>query len=177
MYLGDYAGNSIVYFTWSSNDADGASITRSTDGTVRVYKDDGDAESTAGVTDTEDFDGLTGVHMCKIDTSADAFYATGHHYSVVLAGATIDAQTVNAPLACFSIENRFDSDLAIAAALAAHDAKLDTVDSLVDAIKVLTDKLATMVELDGAVYRYTDNALEEAPGGTSIVTQGPRIGD
>ena len=54
---------------------------------MRVYKANGTTESTAGVTDTEDFDSLTGVHHCRIDTSADAFYATGNDYAVVLAGA------------------------------------------------------------------------------------------
>jgi hypothetical protein len=31
------------------------------------------------------------------------------------------------------------------------------------AVKVVTDKLVTAIELDGAVYRFTENALEEAP--------------
>jgi hypothetical protein len=37
------------------------------------------------------------------------------------------------------------------------------VDSEVGAIKIVTDKLDTALELDGAVYRYTTNALEQAP--------------
>ncbi len=109
MYLGDYQEDSTVYFNWATNDKSGASITRATDGTIKVYKDDGTTESTTGITDTEDFDGLTGVHNCKIDLSSDAFYAVGHDYSVVLAGAVIDGQTVNAVLATFSIQNRFAS--------------------------------------------------------------------
>lgn len=108
-YLGDFKKDTILYFCWDTNDKSGASITRSTNGTIQVYKDDGTSESTAGITDTEDFDSLTGIHNCKIDLSADAFYVTGHDYSVVLAGATIDGETVNAVLATFSIENRFAS--------------------------------------------------------------------
>lgn len=107
LYLGDYKEDSTLYFCWDTNDKNGASITRATNGTIKVYKDDATSESTSGVTDTEDFDGLTGVHNCKIDLSADAFYAKGHDYSVVLAGAVIDGETVNAVLATFSIENRF----------------------------------------------------------------------
>ena len=107
MYLGDYKVDSILYFCWDTNDKNGASITRATDGTIKVYKDDGTVESTAGITDSEDFDSLVGVHNCRIDLSADTFYAKGHDYSVVLAGATIDGKTVNAVLAAFSIENRF----------------------------------------------------------------------
>lgn len=106
MYLGDYAEDETVYFLWSTNDSSGASITRATDGTVSVYKDNGTTQSTAGVTDTEDFDSLTGVHACTIDLSSNVFYAIGADYSVVLSASTIDGQTVNTPLAHFSIENR-----------------------------------------------------------------------
>ncbi len=107
-YLGDIAEDSTIDFIWSTNDAVGASITRATDGTISVYKANGTTQSVAGITDTEDFDSLTGVHHCRIDTSADAFYAVGNDYAVVLSAATIDGQTVNAPIAHFSIENRFD---------------------------------------------------------------------
>jgi hypothetical protein len=104
MYLGDFPEDATIRFPWSSNDSGGASVTRATNGTISVYKDGGTTQSTAGVTDTEDFDSLTGVHMVTIDASADAFYVTGSEYAVVLSGATIDGAVVNAPLACFSIE-------------------------------------------------------------------------
>jgi len=106
-YLGDYVEDETVHFIWSTNDSSGASVTRTVDGTVSVYKDNGATQSTAGVSGTEDFDGLTGIHECTIDLSADAFYAVGADYTVVLSAATIDSQTVNAVLAHFSIENRF----------------------------------------------------------------------
>lgn len=110
--FGDFLEDETVHFLWSTNDRSGASITRATDGEVRVYKDNGVAQSTAGVTDVEDFDGLTGIHACTIDLSADAFYAVDSDYSVVLAGAVIDGETVNAVLGHFSIQNRFaETDL------------------------------------------------------------------
>ena len=58
------------------------------------------------------------------------------------------------------------TDLATAAALA-------TVDTVVDDIKVATDKLDDTFELDGSDYRFTANALEEAPtgGGGSAPTE------
>ena len=108
VYLGDIQEDATVHFMWSTNDGSGASITRATNGTVSVYKDNGDTQSAAGVTDTEDFDSLTGVHVCTIVTT-DAFYAKAANYSVVLSAATIDGQVVNAVLAHFSIENRSDS--------------------------------------------------------------------
>lgn len=50
-------------------------------------------------------------------------------------------------------------------------AQIDAVDNFVDtevsAVKAVTDKLDTALELDGAVYRYTTNALEQGPAGGS----------
>jgi hypothetical protein len=109
--LGDVAVGVTVYIPWNTNGADGASITRSVDGSIRVYKDDSTTQrsSGAGITDNEDFDGITGTHLLKIDLSdnTDAgFYATGHNYTVMLVAATIDGKTVNAWIGTFSIENR-----------------------------------------------------------------------
>lgn len=57
----------------------------------------------------------------------------------------------------------------VAAAVAAVSAKIDTVDDLIDtevgAIKSVTDKIDTAMESDGGVYRFTTNALEQAPSG------------
>lgn len=107
MYLGDFIAGQIVHFMWSTNGANGASITRATNGTVSVYKGTSTTQSIAGITDTEDFDTLTGIHHCAIETDADgAFYDAGSNFIVVLSGATIDGQIVNAVLAHFSIQNR-----------------------------------------------------------------------
>jgi hypothetical protein len=106
-HLGNYVEDETVYFKWSSSDSSGGSITRSTDGTISVYKDDSVTQTTTGVTDTEDFDSLTGVHHVTIVTT-DAFYTAGTDYAVVLSAATIDTQTVNAVLATFSIANRHE---------------------------------------------------------------------
>lgn len=175
LYLGDYEEDSTVYFCWDTNSKRGASITRATDGAIKVYKDDSTTESTAGITDTEDFDSVTGVHNCKIDLSSDAFYAVGHDYSVVLAGAVIDGETVNSVLATFSIENRFmrGTDSAALASvctearlaeLAAANlpADVDTLKGYCDKIDDATDGLTAIkgeVEgLAGEAMRGTDNA-------------------
>jgi hypothetical protein len=112
-YIGDHAEDSTVYISWSTTNKNGASTTRATDGSIRIYKNDSTTEKATanGITDTEDFDAITGVHMIKIDTSNDTgdagFWAAGNDYFVVLFGATIDGETVNHPIAHFSIENRF----------------------------------------------------------------------
>lgn len=106
--LGDRTEDSTIYIKWATNSSAGASITRATNGTISVYKDNNTTQSTAGITDTEDFDSLTGVHHITIDLSADAFYVAGSDYQVVLSAATIDGQTVNFPIASFSIEKEFN---------------------------------------------------------------------
>ena len=133
--LGNIAEDATIDFKWNSNDGSGASITRATNGTISVYKGNNTVQSTAGVTDTEDFDSTTGVHHVRIDTSADAFYAVGNDYQVVLTGATIDGQTVNAVIARFSIENRRDESaidrilLAVPNVAAGSNGGLPTVDA------------------------------------------------
>ena len=114
MYLGDFVVDAVVDAKWTTQNGSGASITRSTDGSIRLYKDNSTTQrsSAAGITDTEDFDSLTGVHHLRIDLgdNTDAgFYAAGHEYQVVLEGAVIDGQTVNAALFHFSIERELSS--------------------------------------------------------------------
>jgi len=106
-YLGDIAEDATVTFGWSTNNRDGASITRATDGTVKIRRSGG-TEIAAGITDNKDTPD-TGLHECIIDTSAHVNYQPGYDYEVWLDGAVIDGQTVNAVLATFSIENRSDA--------------------------------------------------------------------
>ncbi len=115
-YIGDYNINSIVRKKWSTTGTDSNSITRATDGTLKIYKDDSATQRTSlsGVTQIEDFGGDTGVHSISIDLSdnTDAgFYASGHDYDVVMSSMTIDGKTVNAPIMSFSIQNRSDANL------------------------------------------------------------------
>lgn len=113
IYLGDFQAGATVHLKWNTNDADGASVTRATNGSIRIYKGSSTTQrsSANGITDTEDFDTdpLTGVHHLSIDLSdnTDAgFYAAGSDYQIVLVGAVIDGATVNACIGQFSIQNR-----------------------------------------------------------------------
>lgn len=106
-YLGDIAENATIAFGWDTVDGNGASITRATDGTIKVRRlDDGTDCTGTSVTDNEDTPD-TGIHECIIDTNDNANYTPSNDYAVWLDGAVIDGQTVNAVLATFSIENRF----------------------------------------------------------------------
>lgn len=148
-YFGDFATSATVRVPWSSNGANGASITRGTDGSIRIYKDSSTTQrsSSAGITDSEDFDAITGVHWVTIDLTdnTDAgFYAAGHDYTVVLVGAVIDSQTVNVALGTFSIQNRYGSSATSATAIA--DAVLTRATSNVEStVKSAPKCLGAMV--------------------------------
>lgn len=107
-YLGNFRPGQTIRGLWNSADANGASVTRATDGTIAVYKDSDVTQVTTGLTDSENFDGVTGIHQVVIDTSASpTFYTAGSHFQVVLAGATIDGQVVNAVLFEFDLINQY----------------------------------------------------------------------
>lgn len=111
MWLGSYVVDSTVDFKWDTRAVAGESITRATDGSIRIYKDNSTTQRTSsnGITDTEDFDSLTGVHHLRIalnDNTDAGFYAAGHEYQVVVVGAVIDGKTVNTCIAHFSIERQ-----------------------------------------------------------------------
>jgi uncharacterized protein YaiE (UPF0345 family) len=170
-YLGDIQRGRSLYFAWPTFDSSGASVTRTVNGTVSVYKNDNTTQSTAGVTDTEDFDTLTGIHWVKIDTSADAtFYAAGNDFTVVLSGATIDGQTVNAVLGHFSVENRFRGEgrRAVAQAAGATSLTLDaSASATTDFYKGWTFEIVdgTAAGLSGLCTAYN--------GGTKVATIDP----
>jgi hypothetical protein len=77
-------------------------------GDIKIYKD-GDATqraSTSGFTATASFDTTTGINLVGInlaDNTTANFYEAGSDYFVVVGPITIDAQTVELPLAHFTI--------------------------------------------------------------------------
>lgn len=176
-YLGDVAPGAIVRSMWNSSDANGASITRSTNGTISVYKDGGTTQSTAGVTDTEDFDSLTGVHLVAIDTSADGtFYSAGSDFIVVLSGATIDTRTVNAALFSFSLNNRsLQSRLPAALVSGRIDASVgamaaDTLTATAIASGAITAAKFAVGAVDASAI--ADEAIDAATFAAGAITSG-----
>jgi hypothetical protein len=104
-YLGNITAGQTLNFMFSTSNQSGGAVAPTTPGTVTVYEDNSTTGMTNGVTYTPSFNGVPGVNLVTIATS-DAFYAAGHDYTVVLSGAVIDGQTVNAVVAGFSIAFR-----------------------------------------------------------------------
>jgi len=109
-YYGDFPEDATVYIpfnTFSSDDPSASvTITDLVDTDIHYHKNghvdqySADAATLVSI----DFDGITGNHMLAIDTSENAFFATGSEISVRMEGTTIDGATINAFIGAFSIE-------------------------------------------------------------------------
>lgn len=105
-----------IKISFNTYDANGASVTV-TDlvaGDVKIHKDGGLTQrtSSAGITVSIDFDGITGNHIISIDLSdnTDAgFYALGSTYQVRLEGITVVTQTLNSWVGIFSVRSAAES--------------------------------------------------------------------
>jgi hypothetical protein len=109
----------------------------------------------------------------NLDAAVSSRLASG----TVTVGA-INSDVITADSIAASGIAEIQSGLATSSALSAIDTKIDTIDNFIDteisAIKSTTDKLDTTVELDGLVYRFTVNAVENVStggaGGTDWTT-------
>jgi hypothetical protein len=75
MWLGDLTEDQIIDYKFTTRGTTGAPTTLAGTPALSVYKANSTTQSTAGITLTADFDGVTGLNHVRIDTSADAFYA------------------------------------------------------------------------------------------------------
>ncbi|MCJ7483873.1 MAG: hypothetical protein MUO31_13020 [Thermodesulfovibrionales bacterium] len=101
-YIGDFKVNDTLSFTWESG------MITASGGSIRVYKDGNTSEVTVptGVTETLDFDSITGKHKVEIDLSANTFYSKKSDYTVIRKDVVIFGQTLDLVIAEFSIEHR-----------------------------------------------------------------------
>ncbi len=112
MYLGDYLEDATVYFSFTTNAADGGRESFSAsleEADIVIFKNG--AAMTLGastITITNDIGTRTGVHMVSVDMSNDADFTTAADYSAVLYASdeTLDSQAPAGVLAAWSCENR-----------------------------------------------------------------------
>lgn len=126
----------------------------------------------------------------NLPASPSGLDAAGVRTAVGLASANLDTQLDALPTAAEAatavrselgtelgrIDAAVSSRLATAGYTAPDNASITTIKGAVDtevaAILAIANKLDTALELDGAVYRFTTNALEQAPtGGGSLTAQ------
>jgi hypothetical protein len=104
MYQGDVAVHQIVYWMFTTQVS--GLPTALVGGVLSVYKDDDVTQTTTGPTLVASFDGVVGLNSVKLDT-ADAFYAAGHDYTVVITTGTVGGVlAIGYVVGMFSITNR-----------------------------------------------------------------------
>ena len=170
-YLGDYTEDyATLNFKFSTHKADGTPATLSGTPAISVYKANSTTQSTAGITLTVDFDGVTGLNNVLIDLSADAFYATANDYSVVITTGTVDSvSVVGTVLAHFSIENR--TQKADLVKLGGNTQSATDLKDLVDTgYDPSTHKIQGTVLVDGVTGMATSAELAKVPKSDSNVS-------
>lgn len=151
---GDFAPGSTIDIKFRTCRQDGSPATLSGTPAIAAYKSNSITQSTAGITLTVDFDGITGLNHVRVDTSASgAFYAAGADFDLVITQGTVDGVSVAGSLVGeFSVANRpvlavdADEDLrdALGLAVANLDEQLTGIDDAVDAeIQDLLDRIGT----------------------------------
>lgn len=107
-HLGDFDTSKIIYGKFATfRPSTGATFTLAGTPAISVYKDNSTTQSTAGITLTADFDGVTGLNHFAIDTSADGtFYSSGSFFDIVITTGTVDSvSVVGAVVGSFSLRN------------------------------------------------------------------------
>jgi hypothetical protein len=130
------------------------------------------AMTTPDTTLNTKLDSKTGLYAGSVQATAANGFEAGKFYALLIGSGTIDSQTPATLITfCIRADGQRPDEVAtrIMTALPAESvataANLATVDGIVD-------KLDTAMEADGAVYRFTTNALELAPSaGINPATQ------
>lgn len=114
--------------------------------------------------------GAVGLASANLDTQLDGLPTAAENTTAVWAAGSRTLTALDEDSTTLDLDSTIRGALGMASAdldtqidALATASALATVDTVVDAIKVTTDKLDDTLELDGADYRFTANALEEAP--------------
>lgn len=132
--------------------------------------------------------GTAGSYGALVETNLDATVSSRSTLTAGQVNAEADAALADVGLTT-TVTGRIDAAISTRLASASYSAPLDAagvrgavglasanldtqlsaiddfIDTEVGAVKTVTDKLDTAMELDGSVYRFTVNALEQAPVG------------
>lgn len=149
-YVGNRATGSTISKKFVTLNGSDVPTTLAGSPVLSVYKDSDLTESTAGVTLTADFDGVTGLNNVVIDTSTDTvFYAAGSDFDVVIAAGTVDGSSVvGTPVLSFSLGGvPIDGTSFDPSALTAIQGEVNTALTLFPAAKV-ADVAAVIAAID-----------------------------
>jgi len=183
------SGQSVSFLALAS--ADGSPVTSGTP--AIVLSKDGAAQTASSNSATHFGNGVWGLDLTQGETNCDHLVASMtlatavgsmvQAYPYVASDFMADVTSL-ATSSAVSALNNFDPASDVVATVttcttnsdmrgtdsAATAANLAVVDGVVDSNNAILDKLNTALVLDGAVYQFTTNALENAPSGGSAPT-------
>lgn len=170
-YLGDKSPGATITCWFTTADADGVP-TALTSGTISVYKDNSDTQSTSGVTLSASADSVTGANRVVIDTSANGtFYSAGSDFTVMLTAGTVDGTSVVG-----YVIGRFT--LRESAAYDAVTAGVGLADGAITAAKIASDAITDAKIASGALTaaKFASGALDAVWSVTTrLLTAGTNI--
>jgi len=171
-YIGDFAEDYATLNTkFTTVAGTGASTVLAGTPVISVYKANGTTQSTAGITLSVDFDSVVGLNNVLIDLSADAFYATGNDYQIVITTGTVDSvSVVGYVIGEFSIENRTSfpkADFPTNFNALGIESDGDVTKVNLVAVTTLTDTTTTNTDMVG-----TDSALLASSAPTNFGAMG-----
>lgn len=96
MSLGDFVPGQTLYYKFTTySPSTGLPIQLAGSPVLSVYKDNSTTQSTAGITLTVDFDGVTGLNHITCDTSADGtFYSAASFFEFVITTGTLGGSSI-----------------------------------------------------------------------------------
>lgn len=105
-YLGDFASDQTVYIWFNTIDSAGDPVTIDGVAAVEVYENADTTQLTAGITVTEDVDGVVGLHLAQVDLTNAAYTAGNDYFAVISLGDVDGVSILGGGIGHFSVENR-----------------------------------------------------------------------
>lgn len=168
-----------IYFKFPTQTLAGVKATLSGTPAISAYKSNSTTQSTAGITLTVDFDGVTGLNHVTVDTSADGtFYASGSVIDLVITTGTVDSiSVIGEVVASFVVEaaplttlgsvapaNWLDAAALAADAVAEIQSGLATAAVLTTVAGYLDTEIAAILEDTGTTLPAQIAALDVGGG-------------
>lgn len=186
-YHGDITLGDTIDVKFSTRDTSGVPTTLAGTPVISAYVGNGTTQITAGITLTVDFDGVTGLHNCRVVASAGNGFTTTTNVSLIITAGTVDGTSVvGEQIASFSIDNRDSAGLdaagvraAVGLAAADLDTQLTALPTAAEAATaVLTTAMAESYNADGAAPTLTQAVLlalqilsESSVSGTTLTVK------
>jgi hypothetical protein len=162
-YHGDITLGDTLDFKFSTRDTAGVPTTLAGTPVISAYVGNSTTQITAGITLTVDFDGVTGLHNCRVVASSGNGYTTATNVFLVITTGTVSGTSVvGEVVGSFSIGARTGGldaagvRTAVGLASANLDTQLDALPTAAEAASaVLTTAMTESYNIDGAAPTLT----------------------